>query len=53
MVAAERMLQQAVAMAPVDPSAYRYLAEVARRLGHTAVATDAAAKYALLASSSL
>ena len=30
MVAAERMLLQAVATAPVDPSAYRYLAEVAR-----------------------
>ena len=33
MVAAERMLLQAVATVPVDPSAYRYLAEVARRLG--------------------
>jgi tetratricopeptide (TPR) repeat protein len=51
MVAAERMLLQAVATAPVDPSAYRYLAEVARRLGHAAVAKDAAAKYALLAPS--
>jgi tetratricopeptide (TPR) repeat protein len=53
MVAAERMLLQAVATTPVDPSAYRYLAEVARRLGHAAVAKDAAAKYALLAPSSL
>lgn len=53
MVAAERMLLQAVAMAPVDPSAYRYLAEVARRLGHMSVANDAASKYALLASSAL
>src|SRR6185312_13185135 len=53
MVAAERMLLQAVAMMPVDPSAYRYLAEVARRLGHQAVAKDAAAKYAVLASSAL
>ena len=53
MVAAERMLLQAVAMTPVDPSAYRYLAEVSRRLGHTAVAKDAAAKYAVLASSAL
>jgi tetratricopeptide (TPR) repeat protein len=50
MVAAERMLLQAVAMTPVDPSAYRYLAEVAQRLGHAAVARDAAAKYAILAS---
>jgi tetratricopeptide (TPR) repeat protein len=53
MVAAERMLLRAVAASPVDPSAYRYLAEVARRLGHTVVARDAAAKYAALAPSSL
>jgi tetratricopeptide (TPR) repeat protein len=53
MVAAERMLLQAVSATPVDPSAYRYLAEVARRLGHAAVAKDAAAKYALLAPSPL
>ncbi len=53
MVAAERMLLRAVAMVPVDPSAYRYLAEVARRLGHATIANDAAAKYALLASSAL
>jgi hypothetical protein len=50
MVAAERMLLQAVATMPVDPSAYRYLAEVARRLGHATAARDAAAKYAVLAS---
>lgn len=49
MVAAERMLLQAVAIRPVDPSAYRYLAEVAQRLGHSTVASDAAAKYAVLA----
>jgi tetratricopeptide (TPR) repeat protein len=49
MVAAERMLLQAVATVPVDPSAYRYLAEVARRLGHASVAKDAAQKYAVLA----
>jgi tetratricopeptide (TPR) repeat protein len=53
MVAAERMLLQAAAMVPVDPSAYRYLAEVARRLGHMSVAKDAASKYALLASPAL
>lgn len=53
MVAAERMLLQAVATQPVDPSAYRYLAEVARRLGHIAVAKDAASKYARLAPSAL
>jgi tetratricopeptide (TPR) repeat protein len=49
MVAAERWLLQAVATVPVDPSAYLYLAEVARRLGHMSVAKDAAAKYAVLA----
>ena len=53
MVAAERMLLRAVAMVPVDPSAYRYLAEVAGQLGHATIAKDAAAKYALLASSAL
>jgi tetratricopeptide (TPR) repeat protein len=53
MVAAERMLLQAVAMTPVDPSAYRYLADVSGRLGHASIAKDAAAKYALLASSAL
>ena len=53
MVAAERMLLRAVAMVPVDPSAYRYLAEVARRLGHATIAKDAAAKYAQLTSSAL
>ena len=53
MAAAERMLLRAVATPPVDPSAYRYLAEVARRLGHPAVARDAAAKYATLAPSTL
>jgi tetratricopeptide (TPR) repeat protein len=53
MVAAERMLLQAVATTPVDPSAYRYLAEVARLLGHANLARDADAKYALLASSAL
>jgi tetratricopeptide (TPR) repeat protein len=49
MAAAERLLLQAVAMAPVDPSAYRYLAEVARRQGHAELARDAAEKYELLA----
>jgi len=53
LAAAERLLQQAVATTPVDPSAYRYLAEVARRLGHQEVAKDAAAKYAALAPSAL
>jgi tetratricopeptide (TPR) repeat protein len=47
--AAERTLVRATTTFPVDPQAYRYLAFVARRLGHTAVANDAAAKYAALA----
>jgi tetratricopeptide (TPR) repeat protein len=51
--AAERVLLQAIAIMPVDPSAYRYLAEVARRLGHASVARDAATKYAALSPSAL
>ena len=47
--AAERTLQQAVSRAPADPAAYRYLADAATRLGHTAIAEDASARYALLA----
>ena len=50
--AAERVLQQAVTRAPVEPAAYQYLAEVARRLGHRAVALDAAARYAALTGTS-
>jgi tetratricopeptide (TPR) repeat protein len=47
--AAERTLQAAVNRAPADPLAYHYLADAASRLGHVAVANDAAARYALLA----
>jgi tetratricopeptide (TPR) repeat protein len=47
--AAERTLQQAVSRAPVDPLAYRDLADAAGRLGHGAIATDAASRYATLA----
>jgi len=47
---AERVLQQAVTTLPVDPLAYRYLAEVSLRLGHGSIARDATAKYAALAS---
>jgi predicted Zn-dependent protease len=50
--ASERTLQQAVARTPVDPRAYRYLAETAGRLGHSAIARDASARYALLVGSS-
>jgi predicted Zn-dependent protease len=49
--AAERTLQAAVNRAPADPLAYHYLADAASRLGHVAVANDAAARYALLAGS--
>ena len=47
--AAERALQQAIGRTPVEPLAYRYLADAARRLGHDDVAADAAARYATLA----
>jgi tetratricopeptide (TPR) repeat protein len=47
--AAEQTLQQAVGRAPVDPLAYRYRADAARRLGHAESAADAAARYATLA----
>ena len=46
---AERVLLQAVRRSPVDPLAYRYLAEAARRLGHAPRAADAQATYAALA----
>jgi tetratricopeptide (TPR) repeat protein len=42
---AERVLQQAVTRQPVAPVAYRHLAEAARRLGRSAAARDAAARY--------
>ena len=46
--AAERTLQQAVERTPVDPLAYRYLAEAARRLGHARIAADASTRLATL-----
>jgi tetratricopeptide (TPR) repeat protein len=46
--AAERALQQAVARTPVDPLAYRYLADSSQRLGHASVARDARARYLAL-----
>jgi tetratricopeptide (TPR) repeat protein len=52
-VAAERILLQAVAKTPVDPLAYRYLSDVARRLGHISIARDAATKHAALTSPAL
>jgi tetratricopeptide (TPR) repeat protein len=44
--AAERVLQQAVTRLPVDPLAFRYLADAAARLGHVAAAREAEARYA-------
>ncbi|HLG54786.1 MAG TPA: tetratricopeptide repeat protein [Vicinamibacterales bacterium] len=52
-VAAERTLLQAVTKLPVDPLAYRYLSDVARRLGHSSIARDAATKYAALTAPAL
>jgi tetratricopeptide (TPR) repeat protein len=47
--AAERALQQAVARDPVEPLAYRYLADCSQRLGKVGLARDARARYAALA----
>lgn len=45
---AERVLTKAVARLPVEPLAFRDLAEAARALGHVELATDAARRYATL-----
>ena len=47
--AAERALQQAVARQPVEPLAFRYLADSAERVGHAAAAHDALTRYVALA----
>lgn len=46
--AAERALQQATTRRPVDPDAYRYLAQAATRLRHGPLARDAEARYVAL-----
>ncbi len=46
--AAERTLQQAVTRLPVEASAFQHLADAARRLGHAAIARDAARRHAAL-----
>jgi tetratricopeptide (TPR) repeat protein len=46
---AERILLQAVRRAPIEPLAYRYLAEAARRLGHAPIAAEAEAMSVALA----
>jgi tetratricopeptide (TPR) repeat protein len=45
---AEGVLSQATTRLPVDPAAYRDLAEAASRLGHAEVAGDASLRYRLL-----
>ena len=46
---AERVLQQAVARLPLEPAAYRYLADAANQLGHIPIARNAQQRYAALA----
>ena len=46
--AAERALQQAVARQPVEPLAFRYLADSSERVGHAAAAHDALTRYVAL-----
>jgi tetratricopeptide (TPR) repeat protein len=46
---AERVLQQAVARLPLEPAAYRYLADAANHLGHIPIARTAQERYAALA----
>jgi tetratricopeptide (TPR) repeat protein len=49
--AAEQALQQAVSRLPIEPVAFRYLADAATRLGHASIAREAEARFALLSSS--
>ena len=50
--AAERALQRAVASRPVDPLAFRHLADASERLGHTAEANDALRRHVALVDTS-
>jgi tetratricopeptide (TPR) repeat protein len=43
--AAERMLQEAVTRLPLEPVAFRHLADAARRLGHASIAREAEERY--------
>ena len=45
---AERVLAEATTHPPVDPLAFRYLADAAERAGHAAVARDALLRYTAL-----
>ena len=49
--AAERILTQATMQMPIEPMAFVYLAEAAKRRGHAAVSADALIKYAALSGS--
>jgi tetratricopeptide (TPR) repeat protein len=46
--AAERVLQQATTVWPVEPTAFFYLSDAAERRGHAATAHDALARYVAL-----
>ena len=46
---AERALLLAAGKTPVEPAAFRYLADAAERLGHTPIARDALLRYVALA----
>ena len=45
---AERALLQATGRTPVEPAAFRYLADAAERLGHVPIARDALLRYVAL-----
>jgi Flp pilus assembly protein TadD len=45
---AERTLQQAITRQPVEPAAYRHLADIARRRGRPQLAREAEARYSAL-----
>jgi len=49
---AERALQQSVGRRPVEPVAYRYLADAAERLGHLTAARDSLRHYVALSKES-
>ena len=46
--ASEKTLQQATAVLPVEPTAFFYLSDAAKRRGHTSASREALAKYASL-----
>jgi tetratricopeptide (TPR) repeat protein len=46
--ASETTLQQATAVLPVEPAAFYYLSDAAKRRGHTSASREALAKYASL-----